>query len=93
MIKHIVMWKLKNPADAAQFKEKLDSCAGLVPGMHTFEVATRAPALEANMDVVLNSVFADQAALDAYQHHPHHKAVSAVLGPLRETRCVLDYVV
>jgi len=26
MIRHIVMWKLKNPKDAAAFKVRLDSC-------------------------------------------------------------------
>jgi hypothetical protein len=91
MIKHIVMWKLKNPAHAAQFKARLDSCRGLVPGMHEFEVAVRAPGLEANCDVVLYSVFDDPAALQAYLEHPQHVEVSAVLGSLREARSVLDY--
>ena len=91
MIRHIVMWKLKNAADAPRFKELLDSCRALVPGMHEFEVGIRKDGLEANVDVVLVSTFADSASLDAYQNHPHHKAVSAQLGPLRDTRSVLDY--
>jgi quinol monooxygenase YgiN len=91
VIKHIVMWKLKNPADAAVFQAKLQSCSALVPGMHTFEVAIRRDDLKANVDVVLYSVFESKAALDAYQTHPQHQAVSAQLGPLREARSVLDY--
>ena len=91
MIKHIVMWKLKDPAKAALFKQKLDSCQGLVPGMRQFEVAVRTPGLEANCDVVLCSAFDDQAALQAYLEHPQHVEVSAVLGTLRESRSVLDY--
>jgi quinol monooxygenase YgiN len=91
MIKHVVMWKLNDPADAAQFKAKLDSCSALVPGMHAFEVAIAQDGLEANVDVVLYSVFEHRAALDAYQTHPHHQAVSAQLGPLRTSRYVLDY--
>jgi quinol monooxygenase YgiN len=91
MIRHVVMWKLLDAADAARFKALLDSCAGVVPGMLEFEVSTRAPGLEANVDVMLNSLFIDAAALDAYQTHPHHKAVSAQLGPLRESRSVLDH--
>ena len=63
MIKHIVMWKLKNPADAPHFKAQLDSCRDLVPGMLKFEVATRTATLEANCDVVLYSVFESAAAL------------------------------
>jgi quinol monooxygenase YgiN len=93
MIKHVVMWKLKNVADAAQFKSLLDSCHKLVPGMLSFEIATASAGLEANVDVLLNSAFTDQAALDAYQQHPHHQAVGKQLGPLRESRYVLDYEV
>jgi quinol monooxygenase YgiN len=90
-IRHIVMWKLRDPADAPRFKALLDTCARLSPGILQFEVATRADGLEANCDVVLLSTFADRAALDAYQRHPQHEAVSVQLGPLRETRSVLDY--
>ena len=91
MLKHIVMWKLKNAGDAAQFKARLDSCKGLVPGMREFEVAVRTKGLEANCDVVLCSAFDDQAALQAYLEHPLHVEVSAFLGSLRESRSVLDY--
>lgn len=92
MIRHVVMWKLIDAGNASHFKALLDSCASLVPGMLEFEVSTREAGLEANVDVMLNSLFVDAAALDTYQSHPHHKAVSAQLGPLRETRSVLDHV-
>jgi heme-degrading monooxygenase HmoA len=91
MIKHIVMWKLKNPGDAPHFKAQLDSCRDLVPGMLKFEVATRTTALEANCDVVLYSVFESATALAAYQKHPQHQHISSGLGALRESRSVLDY--
>ena len=91
MIRHVVMWKLKNPADALRFKALLDSCRDLAAGTIEFEVGIRADGFEANADVVLISTFTDAAALDAYQKHPHHQAVSAQLGPLRELRSVLDY--
>jgi quinol monooxygenase YgiN len=90
-IRHLVMWTLKDFADAPRFKAELDSCIGLVPGMLSFQVALRRDGLEANVDVLLDSTFTDAAALDAYQHHPHHEAVSARIGPMRQTRSVLDY--
>ena len=91
MIRHLVMWTLKDAADAPRFKAELDSCIGLVPGMQSFHVALRSEACEANVDVLLDSTFVDAAALGAYQNHPHHKAVSARIGPLRNTRHVMDY--
>jgi quinol monooxygenase YgiN len=91
MIRHVVMWTLKDPAEAPRFKRLLDSCKDLVPGMLEFEVGIRTRGLEASVDVILVSTFADAAALEAYQHHPQHQAVGAQLGPLREARSVLDY--
>lgn len=93
MLRHIVMWKLKDPADAPRFKQLLDSCQNLVPGMLNFEAGIRSDGLEANCDVVLVSTFADAAALDAYLHHPYHKSVGAELGPMRQDRHVLDYLI
>jgi quinol monooxygenase YgiN len=91
VIRHVVMWKLREPGDAQRFKALLDSCRGLVDGMLEFEVGIRRAGMEANVDVVLVSRFSDAAALEAYLIHPHHKTVSAALGPMRETRCVLDH--
>jgi quinol monooxygenase YgiN len=90
-IRHIVMWNLVDATSAARFKAQLDTCRRLVPGIVEWEVGIRQPGLDASVDVVLVSTFADRAALDAYQNHPHHKAVSALIGPWRRTREVLDY--
>jgi quinol monooxygenase YgiN len=92
MIRHVVMWKLKDAGAAPRFKALLDSCIGLVPGMLSFEVGIRAEGFEGTADVVLVSTFADVAALDAYQRHARHREVSAQLGPMRESRSVLDHV-
>jgi hypothetical protein len=80
MIRHIAMKKLKDTANAPDFKAHLhlDACRQRVPGMHAFEVAIRTPGLEANCDVVLYSEFENSAennaetsaALAAYQNHP-----------------------
>lgn len=93
MIRHVVVWTLHRAEDALAFKALLDGCAQLVPGTVAFEVGVRSAGLEANADVVLVSTFADAAALAAYQQHPHHKAVSAQLAPLRSQRAVVDFFV
>ena len=90
-IRHLVMWTLNDAADGPRFKAELDSCIGLVPGMQRFDVVLRTAGLDANVDVLLDATFADGAALAAYQHHPHHQAVSARLGPMRQTRSVFDF--
>jgi hypothetical protein len=66
MIHHTVMWKLKDPANAERFKQLLDSCQGLVPGMQQFDVGVRVEGLEATCDVVLLSAFSDKSALTAW---------------------------
>jgi hypothetical protein len=100
MIKHIVMWKLKDEAEGAdraanarKVKELLDACIGLVPGMGTFEVALAQPGLEATYDVVLYSEFADRDALNAYLDHPQHVALKPFIGAVREGRQCMDYEV
>jgi hypothetical protein len=98
MIKHIVMWKLKDRAEgaeraanAATMKALLYDCRDIVPGIVEFEVALARPGLEATYDVVLYSVFADKAALDAYQDHPKHVAVKPFIGAVRLERQCMDY--
>jgi hypothetical protein len=98
MIKHIVMWKLKEHAEgadraanAAEMKRKLESCANLVPGTLKFEVALAQSGLEATYDVVLYSEFASKEALDAYADHPTHQAIKPFIGAVREERQCMDY--
>ncbi|QOL48829.1 Dabb family protein [Massilia litorea] len=100
MIKHIVMWKLKEEAEGAdrltnarEMKRRLDECANIVPGILTFEVTLAQPGLEATCDVVLYSEFENKAALDAYAVHPTHKALVPFIGAIREGRQCMDYEV
>jgi quinol monooxygenase YgiN len=98
MIRHVVMWKLKTHAEgadrqanAAKVKALLDSLSDLVPGMLRLEVVLAQPGLEATCDVLAISEFADKAALDAFQSHPHHQAMKPFIVAVREARHVIDY--
>jgi len=100
MLRHIVMWKLKDHAEgadkaanAAKMKELLDGCADIVPGILKFETAVAQQGLEATYDVVLYSEFASKAVLDAYQDHPKHVAIKPFIGAIREARQCMDYEV
>ena len=91
MLKHIVMWKLKDRADGPEMKRRLDECAAIVPGILAFEVSLAQSGLEATYDVVLYSEFTDKAALDAYASHPAHEAVKPFIGAIRSERQCMDY--
>lgn len=100
MLKHIVMWQLKEHAEGAdkatnarKWKEMLEACRGIVPGMITFEVAIAEPGLEATYDAVLYSEFTDRAALAAYASHPQHKALGPFIQAIRTDRQCMDYEV
>ncbi|MDB5761753.1 MAG: stress responsive protein [Herminiimonas sp.] len=98
MLKHIVMWQLKDHAEGAdkavnaqKVKALLDACADIVPGILKFETAIAGPDLEATYDVVLYSEFTSKAALDAYQEHPKHVAIKPFIGAVRQARQCMDY--
>lgn len=100
MIKHIVMWKLKDHAEGAdrqanaqEMKRRLDACANIVPGILQFEVALAQPGLEATYDVVLYSAFENREALAAYAGHPAHQALMPFFKAVRDERQCMDYEV
>ena len=100
MIKHIVMWQLKDHAEGAdkatnaiKMKALLDACSDIVPGIVKLEVAIAQAGLEATYDVVLYSEFESAAALDAYQNHPQHLALKPFVGAIRLARQCMDYEV
>lgn len=98
MIKHIVMWKLKEHAEGAdrttnarKMKEQLEACANIVPGIRKLEVGLAEDGLEATYDVVLYSEFDSKEALDAYQSHPQHAALKPFFSAVRDARQCMDY--
>jgi hypothetical protein len=92
MIRHLVLWTFKDAADVPHAAELLAACHDL-PGVVEFEVGVAAAGYEANTQLSLNALFADQASLDGYQVHPKHEIVKAFFGPRRDARHVMDYEV
>jgi quinol monooxygenase YgiN len=98
MIRHIVMWKLKEQAEGAgradnarKMKALLDACADIVPGILKLEVGLAQAGLECTYDVVMYSEFVSAAALAAYQQHPQHQALKPFFSAVREGRECMDY--
>lgn len=98
MVKHIVMWKLKENAagadkraNAIQIKKRLESLQGVVPGAFKMEVGINYN--PAGYDVVLYSEFNDHDALEGYQVHPEHIRIQQFIREVTAARVVADYMV
>ncbi len=100
MIKHIVMWRLKDVAhgndrqtNATLIKEKLTALRGRIPGMMALEVGCDFSRTDSSCDVVLYSEFLDREALAAYQINPEHEALKPFIGMATTERRIADYEV
>lgn len=97
MIKHIVMWKLKDEAhgndkntNARLIKEKLEHLNGKIDGLQKIEVGIDVVG-SGNYDVVLYSELASTEALDTYQNHPLHQAALPFIREAVSSRTAVDY--
>ena len=98
MVKHIILWQLKDELSAdekqtvkAGIKEGLEGLIGKIPGLLEIKVET-VGLPSSNADVMLYSVFDDQAALKGYAVHPEHVAVAdGKVRPFTKTRLCLDF--
>ncbi|MDR3640068.1 MAG: Dabb family protein [Humidesulfovibrio sp.] len=100
MIKHIVMWTLKNSAldadkadNARKMKELLEGLPARIPCLRSLEVGIDVFASTAPCDVILYSSFDSRADLDTYQLHPEHLKVVDFVKQVVASRSVLDYEV
>ncbi|NTU97637.1 MAG: Dabb family protein [Chlorobiaceae bacterium] len=98
MIKHIVIWRLKDFAEgnqkevnAAIVKRKLESLSGRIPGMSLIEAGIDFSRSDSSGDIVLYCEFSGRDALDTYQKHPEHVAIKDFIGNVTQERRVVDY--
>jgi len=98
MVRHIVLWRLKESANgrtkaenAAEIKRLLEDLNGKIPGMILLEVGFDFSRTDESSDIVLYSEFESRAALDAYQVHPLHEAVKPFVAAARSERRLVDY--
>lgn len=98
MVKHIILWQLKDEYTEEQkkeiragIKEGLEGLKGKVPGL--LEVSVRTEFLtSSNADVMLDTTLQDAEALKGYAVHPAHVAVAdAKVRPYTKTRVCMDY--
>ena len=88
MVRHVILWKLKEMPDAekaavkAGIKEGLEGLAGKIPGLLDVRVYTDALPSSANADLMLDTTFTD----------PAHVAVAdGKVRPYTAVRTCLDF--
>lgn len=98
MIKHIVLWKLKEVAEcgdrvqnARKMKHDLEALKTKIPQVRHIEVGINSIPSDASYDVALYSEFANVQDLELYQKHPEHLKVAEFVATVRERRAVVDY--
>lgn len=100
MVKHVILWKLKEEYSAeekeaikAGIKEGLEGLAGKIPGLLEIKVYTQGLP-SSNADLMLDSAFTDEASLKGYAVHPEHVAVAdGKVRPYTAQRSCLDFEV
>ena len=100
MVKHIILWQLKDELSDEQkknvmagIKEGLEGLKGIVPGLLEIKVQTEKLA-SSNADVLLDSTLESEDALKGYAVHPAHVAVAdTTVRPFTKSRVCIDYVI
>jgi hypothetical protein len=98
MVKHIILWTLKDELSAEEkeqvklgIKEGLEGLAGKIPGMIDIKVNINGLA-SSNADLMLDSTFESEEALKGYAVHPEHVAVAdGKVRPYTKIRSCLDF--
>lgn len=98
MVKHIILWKLKNEFSDEEkneirkgIKQSLEGLKGIIPGLT--EIRVQADFLPtSNADVMLDSTFESFEALKNYAVHPaHQEAANTKVRPFTASRMCMDF--
>jgi len=91
MVKHIVLYTLKEEADKAAsvelIRSVLEPLVGKIPGLLHMEIRQAFQ----GMDYALYSEFESREALTAYAKHPAHLEAKEHFWHLLDTRVAADY--
>ena len=98
MLKHIVMFRLKDSAEghskaenARELKTLLESLKEKIPVVKCLEVGINVGKSASASDIVLYSEFDDMQALEVYREHPEHKKAVDFIAKVCSERGVVDY--
>lgn len=100
MVKHVILWTLKDEYSGKQMedikagiKEGLEGLKGEIPGLVEIQVNIE-PLRSSNCDLMLDSTFESEEALKAYAVNPLHVQVADTkVRPFTAKRTCMDYTV
>ena len=94
MVKHIVLFQLKDAANKQQvmndFKEAIEALPQVIDWIRHIEVRFNTNPSEA-FDIALVSEFDSLNDVKRYAIHPNHVAAGKILAELKENRACVDY--
>ncbi len=98
MVRHIILWQLKDeftPQRKQQIsydaKNALEALEGKIDGLEKLQVHILLLG-SSNADMMLESVFSSQEALENYQKHPLHMAAAdTFVRPFVKNRLCVDF--
>lgn len=98
MLKHIVLWKLKENVEgrskaetAKELKAALEGLLGKIREIQALEVGINFNPADTASDLSLYTEFKSREDLDKYQKHPEHLKVVELVKKLTMERRVSDY--
>ena len=98
MVKHIILWTLKDMSDSEKdavkigIKEGLEGLKGKIPGLTDIKVIITGRLDSSTADLMLDSTFESEEALKGYSKHPEHVAVADTkVRPYTATRSCIDF--
>ncbi|NLC20256.1 MAG: Dabb family protein [Clostridiales bacterium] len=99
MVKHIVAWNWadhlteeEKEKNARLMKKELENLINLIPGIISIKLYTK-PLQSSDSDLLLDSEFESEEALNAYQVHPEHVRVgNNYVRPVVKNRKCIDII-
>ncbi|GIO23610.1 Dabb family protein [Oceanobacillus sp. J11TS1] len=97
MIKHIVQWnhranfsETEKKENAEKIKRELESLKDKIDGVVSINVIIN-PLATSDRDIILDSEFETEEALQQYQTHPEHVRVAGFVKECVQDRVCVDY--
>ena len=99
MIKHIVLWKLKDSAEGKCKTENAQIMKSMLEALpaktgdciRSLEVGVNLKGSAESADIALYTEFNSLEDLESYTKHPEHVKVAEFIGKVRSERRVIDY--